>query len=95
MRLDDPEIAEEQSGRFGFHRPAANGVQGQLAGQKFVLGDGSERVNDFDTPGFENLSSCPDPRPVLLGDEEGDRRLCRVRPDERRDGFAGAPGERT
>ena len=40
MRLDDPEIAEEQSGRFGFHRSAAIGMQRELAGRDVVLGDG-------------------------------------------------------
>ena len=40
MRLGDAEVGQHQGGSLGLHRPAAIGVEGQLAGRHGVLGEG-------------------------------------------------------
>ena len=40
MRFGDAEISEHQGGGFGFHRAAAIGMQGELAGRDIMLDDG-------------------------------------------------------
>ena len=39
VRLGDAEIGQHQGGSLGLHRPAAIGVEGQLAGHHGVLGE--------------------------------------------------------
>ena len=67
MRFGDAEIGEHQGGGFGFHRTAAIGMQGELAGRDIMLGDGvveqgfeqrgAFRVGDLpgDDPAAENI----------------------------------------
>ena len=40
VRLGDAEVGQHQGGGLGLHRPAAVGVEGQLAGRHGVLGEG-------------------------------------------------------